>query len=631
MTHYNNIYYETLEEVREITIVEDEVTEDYTDIEALETIQEVSEVCDTSEQTDITETEFIEDIDDFPTFNLNDVDILDAISEDIHEPIISKSKLIVKPSKDDDEPVVSEDERFEFIPSLQCHFLTSLDYEDERLPSCVSHQVSNEKTEETDFLSQISHQANTIPQHVFYLKNYPQVGLEYHQEESASKLRAKRENRKVAQEKMEVEQMSRAECQDMREISGSNPPLQCQCQDPADINNDEDTSVSEEATETRAPNIEEVQAGLFEDFSEGTNSPREKDNSSKLPHDEEISCSETKSASENSEKEDENITDQSSLQNTENNEGATQNDQSSATENSEKEGSIQSYKLQLTRIKELQKLVEDELEEFETKRKVKSNLVQATETQIVNIVKGIEFKSEIKITQLTEEDEDQDKTEDDVDLITEIDDTNTNEIRDEEDEDMEEEGLDISESGKDMSDEEENLIHASCTLKRDNTVSISSNFITSSQTQLAPEISTNETAPEESLEEKTELDGEECPRTDEDQERETDLKLQPRAPPRKSVSLETKIRDKQLLESLLSDQRQAESSPDEEKKEIMPKPSILKPNKSSITLSLNENVKKQSYRIKFRIKVNDKSPKESSVLRYLFGCFGGERLFHSNH
>merc|ERR1712088_592246 len=113
-----------------------------------------------------------------------------------------------------------------------------------------------------------------------------------------------------------------------------------------------------------------------------------------------------------------------------------------ATENLEMEGSTQSYKLQLTRIKELQKLVEDELEEFDTKRKeIKSNIVQATETRIVNIVKGIEFKSEIKITQLTEEDEDQDKTEDDVDLITETDDTNTNEIIDGEEEDIEEEGL----------------------------------------------------------------------------------------------------------------------------------------------------------------------------------------------
>merc|ERR1711997_455610 len=472
------------------------------------------------------------------------------------------------------------------------------DYEGERLPSCVAHQVSNGNTEENDFLSQISHQANTVPQHVFYLKNFPVVGLEYHEEESASKLKAKRENKKFAKENIEVEK------------------------------NDEH-SVNEIVTETRAQKIEDDQAGLFEDFSEGSNTPRMIENSSQLPHEEKICCIESKSASENSEKEDEKITDLSSLLDTENI-GANQNDLSSATENSENEGSIQSYKLQLTRIKELQKLVEDELEEFDTKRKVKSNLVQATETQIVNIVKGIEFKSDIKITQLTEEDEDLDKTEDDVDPITEIDDTNTNEILDEE-EDIEEESLDISESGKDLSDEEENLIHASCTLKRDNTVSISSNFITSSQTQLAPEISTNETAPEPSLEEKTELDGEECPRTDEDQERETNLKLQPRAPPRKSVSLETKIRDKQLLESLLSDQRQTESSPDEEKKEVMPKPSILKPNKSSITLSLNENVKKQSYRIKFRIKVNDKSPKESSVLRYLFGCFGGERLFHSNH
>merc|ERR1712038_2244456 len=95
MSHYNNIYYETLEEIREITIVEDEVTEDYTDIEALETIQEVSEVCDTSEQTDITETEFIdEDIGDFPTFNLNDVDILDVISKGIEEPTETIQDLI---------------------------------------------------------------------------------------------------------------------------------------------------------------------------------------------------------------------------------------------------------------------------------------------------------------------------------------------------------------------------------------------------------------------------------------------------------------------------------------------------------------------------------------------------------
>merc|ERR1712087_756343 len=178
MSHYNNIYYETSEEVKEIPIVEDDVTEDYTDIEALETIQEVSEVYDTSEQTDLTETEFNED--DFPTFNLNDVDILDAIPKDIHEPTVDITKVPVEHNKDvfDDEPVVSEADRFELIPSLHCHFLTSPDYEAERLPSCVSHEVSNANTEEEDFPSQISHQAITVPQHVFYLKNFPLVAME---------------------------------------------------------------------------------------------------------------------------------------------------------------------------------------------------------------------------------------------------------------------------------------------------------------------------------------------------------------------------------------------------------------------------------------------------------------------
>merc|ERR1711953_91663 len=95
MSHYNSIYYETLEEVKEITILEDEVTEDYTDIEALETIQEVSEVYDTSEQTDLTETEFNdEEIGDFPTFNLNDVDILYSIPKDIEEPTETIHDLI---------------------------------------------------------------------------------------------------------------------------------------------------------------------------------------------------------------------------------------------------------------------------------------------------------------------------------------------------------------------------------------------------------------------------------------------------------------------------------------------------------------------------------------------------------
>merc|ERR1711953_966060 len=95
LTHYNNIYYETLEEVKEITNMEEDVSEDDTGIEALETIQEVSEIYDTSEQTGITETEFIdEDMGDFQTFNMNDIDILYSISKDVEKPIETIYDLI---------------------------------------------------------------------------------------------------------------------------------------------------------------------------------------------------------------------------------------------------------------------------------------------------------------------------------------------------------------------------------------------------------------------------------------------------------------------------------------------------------------------------------------------------------
>merc|ERR1711988_1023097 len=140
---------------------------------------------------------------------------------------------------------------------------------------------------------------------------------------------------------------------------------------------------------------------------------------SQLPLEEETSCKEEKSASDGVSR----FYEIESPIETSEREAVNQSCQS-ATESSEQEGAIQSYKLQLTRIKELQKLVEDELEEFDTKRKVKSNVVQATETEVVNIVKGIEFKSEIKINQLVEDEEDLDNTEDDVDSITENDNSN---------------------------------------------------------------------------------------------------------------------------------------------------------------------------------------------------------------
>merc|ERR1712086_956882 len=56
-----------------------------------------------------------------------------------------------------------------------------------------------------------------------------------------------------------------------------------------------------------------------------------------------------------------------------------------------------SYSLKLTRIQKLQRLVEDEIEEFENKRKNNSKMiendVEITETHIVSNVKNVEFKS----------------------------------------------------------------------------------------------------------------------------------------------------------------------------------------------------------------------------------------------
>merc|ERR1712173_422359 len=100
---------------------------------------------------------------------------------------------------------------------------------------------------------------------------------------------------------------------------------------------------------------------------------------------------------------------------------------------------------------------EDELEEFDTKRKVKSNVVQATETEVVNIVKGIEFKSEIKINQLVEDEEDLDNTEDDVDSITENDNINI-EIEAKDQETTGHESID-EEVNEEEGEVEEELIH----------------------------------------------------------------------------------------------------------------------------------------------------------------------------
>jgi len=723
---------EPFEDIPDSGVFEQELSKSHQTSEVAEdSIISTEEELETSSINMIEETEVSEEVEEIPTFNVNDADILDVISKDINEPAVKATKQIV-------ETVVAEERDFRTFPSLQCHFMSSLDFEDEKLPSCVAHRVSKDVVEESDSVSLLTH-----TQHVFYLQNYPVTGQEYNQAESAAKLRARGDSRKFAREEQEdclseavVKETASVveveeEHQQLRpedsqtvivsceEDSKNNIPLtfsspshlepeDTQYQDTEEgtdqVSADEIRSlpVREEVTELIAPYTtiqdpgyqgdfytsmvthQQPDTGLFEDFRDVslTSSMQshlygmvQEDNDipslishsilahdtieecSQLPLEEETSCKEEKSASDGVSRSYEL---ESPIETSER-EAVNQSCQS-ATESSEQEGAIQSYKLQLTRIKELQKLVEDELEEFDTKRKVKSNVVQATETEVVNIVKGIEFKSEIKINQLVEDEEDLDNTEDDVDSITENDNSNIEiEAKDQEateqesieEEVNEEEGEvegelsqkdviveeELEETSQDDFDEEdeENLIHASCTLKRDNTVSISSNIVNVVQ---IPEIEEKTDIPEEDEADKNEnvicqeeVESEE--ESDQDK-REEELRSQLRTPPRKSVSLETKIRDRELLNSLLGDDKTRENvRVEDQREEMKEKPSILKQNKSTITLaSLNENAKKQSYRIKFKVKLNDKTSKESSVMRYLFPSlfdYFHKKLFNAKH
>ena len=108
----------------------------------------------------------------------------------------------------------------------------------------------------------------------------------------------------------------------------------------------------------------------------------------------------------------------------------------------------------------------------------------------------------------------------------------------------------------------------------------------------------------------------------EDNEEDFDgLKMHLRKMPRRSSNATTKIRETELLNSLFKEVFKEE----EEKCEKKPQE---KPRKSSMTLvTFNESVKKQTYKIRFKVSLNKDSSK-SSVLQYLLGCFGGEKLFH---
>eukprot|EP00092_Neocalanus_flemingeri_P043201 GFUD01047558.1.p1 GENE.GFUD01047558.1~~GFUD01047558.1.p1 ORF type:complete len:548 (-),score=156.51 GFUD01047558.1:112-1689(-) len=84
-------------------------------------------------------------------------------------------------------------------------------------------------------------------------------------------------------------------------------------------------------------------------------------------------------------------------------------------------------------------------------------------------------------------------------------------------------------------------------------------------------------------------------------------------------NVETKIRKTELLNSL-------QKTVDTKEHEKYLKKITEKEEKTRTIATLNENVKKQTYKIRFKVKLNADSSK-CSILKYLCGCFGGEKLF----
>merc|ERR1712013_947407 len=271
-------------------------------------------------------------------------------------------------------------------------------------------------------------------------------------------------------------------------------------------------------------------------------------------------------------------------------------------ENSENIALKSPFTKRLTRIQKLQRLVEDEIEEFENKRKnnVKQieNDVETTETHIVNNVKNIQFQSCI----VTHQKLNSEYNEDDI-----YESLNKNVSPN-------------STGNESLISNEESVIQASCTLEDKCPVVITSSQLPSDEFKTEKESPMHEQkVVKMNTVDKNSFKEEQCKQqTDEEFD---ELKIHLRKTPRRSSNATTKIRETELLNSFLNE----ESKGTMEKCKKKPQE---KKRKNSITLAtLNESVKKQTYKIKFKVSLNTDSSK-SSVLQYLFGCFGGEKLFH---
>eukprot|EP00092_Neocalanus_flemingeri_P030504 GFUD01033119.1.p1 GENE.GFUD01033119.1~~GFUD01033119.1.p1 ORF type:complete len:1199 (-),score=339.69 GFUD01033119.1:206-3802(-) len=314
----------------------------------------------------------------------------------------------------------------------------------------------------------------------------------------------------------------------------------------------------------------------------------------------------------------------------------------------------EAYSSKLTRIQELQRLVEDEIGEFENKRKNNNimieNNVQTTETLIVNNVKDVEFKSCITIHQQFNSESDTENNEeifsDDESISSGTESINSviftsSDVITNNDEQNNHKDTFSSPLTSELNISVENLIQATCTIGDNKPVIITTNQIQTEGLDFK----------DESEEEEMEQTSEQIIESDDSQKEENyqyelgqnlelddqreknknnedfnDLKMHLRKMPRKSSNIETKIREKELLSSLFK--KSSKQTVEAKEQEKSQKKSQEKQQKSSMTIAtLNENVKKETFKIRFKVRLNADSSK-SSVLKYLFGCFGGEKIFH---
>merc|ERR1712227_193271 len=379
---------------------------EYTEIEHLDTTMEVSEMIDESEMTEETEEIPIsvdgydmqvlrsmtqdsiadlqeeDDEDEEPSSdNQSQLKIIEEerkpdysiITEEIMEEnedlqLTQEEELLLAPSIINTE----EDESIEdFLPSMVSHCVVDNELEYDKLPSTAAHSVLG-VAEENDYNSMLAHSHNFYGNPEFSLHQYYDISLA--QEEHTNNVRYSRYGllSDVCEEnisKFGVEEFHsfypRVENVEIRK------------------NSMHEESLAPMSSDTVTNN------GLSEDYNEA------KTEASLEPH----VTSDT--ANDSNTIVDEEVVEDSMLPQLDE-KSCPEKDEESAAEKSEPEPVVQSFKLQLTRLQQLQKLVEDELEEFD-QRKNKVDVERATETQVINVVKGVEFITNIQINQVLED------------------------------------------------------------------------------------------------------------------------------------------------------------------------------------------------------------------------------------